>query len=120
MFESKSELVITRRQFFRRQLRFTLYATAILSFSLGIGILGYHFIAHIPWVDALLDASMILTGMGPVSELEGPGAKIFAALYALYSGLAFLSVVAVFMAPVVHRFVHILHLGPDDENGEER
>lgn len=120
MFEHKKDLVITRRQFVRRQLRFTAYATGILFFSLGIGVLGYHFFAGLPWVDALLDASMILTGMGPVNELESPGAKIFAAVYALYSGLAFLSVIAVFMAPAVHRFVHILHLNIEDDDVEER
>jgi hypothetical protein len=78
--------------------------------SLAIGVLGYHVTAGLGWIDSLLNASMILTGMGPVDELHTDGAKIFASLYAIFSGVAFLTIVAVLMAPLVHRFLHRFHL----------
>ena len=71
---------------------------------------------HLNWIDALLDASMILTGMGPVSIAKSDGAKIFASFYALYSGIAFLISVAVIFAPVLHRFLHKFHLDLEDDD----
>lgn len=82
----------------------------LIGFSLGIGVLGYHYFSDLPWLDALLNASMILTGMGPVDPMKTDGAKWFASLYAIYSGVAFLSTVAVFLTPIVHRFLHKHHL----------
>ena len=82
----------------------------IVSFSLALGTLGYHTLGALGWVDALLNAAMILTGMGPVSPLRTASAKLFATFYALYSGIAFLSTVAVLFAPLVHRFLHRFHL----------
>jgi hypothetical protein len=87
--------------------------------SLAIGVIGYHVTAGLGWVDALLNASMILTGMGPVDELHTDGAKIFASLYAIFSGVAFLTIVAVLMAPLVHRFLHRFHLELADQDDEE-
>jgi hypothetical protein len=78
--------------------------------ALSIGVGGYHFIAQLPWVDSLLNASMILGGMGPVDTLSTRAAKIFASVYALFSGVVFIGSVGVFMAPVVHRFLHKFHL----------
>jgi hypothetical protein len=85
-------------------------AIALLAAALLIGVAGYHFIARLSWVDALLNASMILTGMGPVAILTSTSAKIFASLYALFSGVVFLSATGVIMAPVVHRVLHRFHL----------
>lgn len=110
MFEHKSSGLLPRRAFLIRQIRFSSYAFAMLTFSLGAGMLGYHLTEGLGWVDSLLNASMILTGMGPVNQMTSNGAKLFASIYALYSGVAFLTIFAVFMAPTVHRFMHILHL----------
>jgi hypothetical protein len=89
----------------------------IVAASLGGGVLGYHGLAGLPWIDALLNAAMILTGMGPVDAITTTRGKLFATCYALFSGIAFLSVVAVVFAPVVQRFLHRFHLelaGGDD------
>lgn len=93
-------------------------AMGIIGFSLGLGILGYHFCAGLAWMDALLNASMILTGMGPVNELHTALAKLFASLYALFSGVVFITSVAVMLAPMIHRFLHKFHFeleGSDDD-----
>ena len=93
-------------------------AGLLIAGSLGVGVVGYHAIAGLGWVDALLNASMILTGMGPVAELRTDGAKIFASIYAIFSGIAFVSIVAVLMAPLVHRFLHRFHLEISDHDAE--
>lgn len=86
----------------------------LLSASLGAGTVGYHVLADLDWVDAVLNAAMILTGMGPVSPLHSPAAKLFAAGYALFSGIVFVAGVSLVMAPIVHRFLHRFHLGAAD------
>jgi hypothetical protein len=91
-------------------------ASGLLFFSLLIGVVGYMHFYQLNWIDALLDASMILTGMGPVSIAKSDGAKIFASFYALYSGIAFLTSVAVIFAPVLHRFLHKFHLDLEDDD----
>ena len=78
--------------------------------ALSIGILGYHFIAHLTWIDALLNASMILTGMGPVNTLTTVPGKLFASAYALFSGVFFLAATSVVLAPLLHRLLHRLHV----------
>lgn len=78
--------------------------------SLLIGVLGYHYLNGLGWLDALVNASMILTGMGPVDPLKNNVAKWFASAYAIFSGVAFLSIIAVLLAPAVHRFLHRLHV----------
>ena len=85
--------------------------------SLAIGAVGYRMLAHLSWVDALLNASMILTGMGPVDPMPTAGAKLFASAYALFSGVAFLTSVGVLLAPVVHRLLHRFHLEMDEGSG---
>jgi len=86
-----------------------------IAVSLAIGILGYHYIAHFSWIDSLLNASMILGGMGPVGNLEGNAAKVFASIYALFSGIVFIGVLGMLLAPFVHRLMHRFHI---DEAGE--
>jgi hypothetical protein len=78
--------------------------------ALGIGATGYHFLDDLPWLDATLNAAMILTGMGPVNPLRTPAAKVFAIAYALLSGVFFLTMVAVLLAPALHHFLHRFHL----------
>lgn len=106
--------ILPPRDFARRMFVFFLIATAMILVSLWIGILGYHYFAELAWTDSLLNASMILAGMGPVDKLETEGAKIFSSFYALFSGVAFLTTVAVFLSPLAHRLLHILHIDEDD------
>ncbi len=86
----------------------------LLLFSLGVGMLGYHFLENLSWIDSLLNASMILGGMGPVSPLQTTGGKIFASFYALYSGVILLASVGILAAPIFHRFLHRFHLAEDE------
>jgi hypothetical protein len=88
-------------------------AFAMVLVSLGIGMAGYHGFEGLPWLDAFLNAAMILSGMGPVAPLQTHGGKLFAGCYALFSGLALISVVAVIFAPLFHRFLHKFHLEAD-------
>jgi len=114
MYESRKQRLLTRAQFARRVFFHLLFVIACAAVSLAAGILGYHFLGALPWVDALLDASMILGGMGPVDTLKSDAAKVFASLYALYSGLFFIGVIAVLVVPFVHRIMHKIHI---DEEG---
>lgn len=97
-------------------LRSLALAFGIIGLSLGLGIFGYHFCAGLTWLDALLNASMILAGMGPVNEITTVGGKLFASFYALFSGVVFITAVALLLAPVFHRFLHKFHL----ESGKSR
>lgn len=114
-FEHRSKPLIPKQDFVKRQLRFFLYALILLGFSLGIGMVGYKWCTGMPWMDAFLNASMILTGMGPIAVMESPGAKFFAGVYALFSGVIFLTTVAVMFAPLVHRLLHLMHIDEADE-----
>jgi hypothetical protein len=109
-FEHRSRPLLPRKQFYNRVLRYAWFSFLLLGFSLGIGVIGYHYFNELPWLDSLLNASMILTGMGPIDAMKNDGAKWFASVYAIFSGVAFLSTVAVFLSPIVHRFLHKLHL----------
>ena len=102
--------LLTRTEFLWRQLRYAGAALSFMLLSLGMGMLGYHLLAHIDWIDSLLNASMILSGMGPVASLHGTCAKLFASVYALYSGVVYLAVSAVLLYPLVERLMKILHL----------
>lgn len=108
--ETRHEPVVPRHHFFRRVAVYSIVAIGFLSLSLLLGVCGYHFICGLPWVDALLDASMILTGMGPVSPMRTDEAKLFASAYAVFSGVAFLTTASILLAPVVHRLLHKLHV----------
>jgi hypothetical protein len=99
-----------RRHFAGKMAKYALAAFVFLVFSLAIGMLGYHYFMNLSWVDSLINASMILTGMGPVDRAETSAAKIFASFYAIYSGIAFLTTAALIFSPLLHRFLHKLHL----------
>jgi len=103
------------RKYIARRLRSLAVAIGILLPSLGIGVLGYHFVGNLAWIDALLNASMILTGMGPVDPLRTVAAKLFGSCYALFSGIVFITTAGVLLAPVVHRVLHKFHLEIDPE-----
>jgi hypothetical protein len=109
MFEHRNDRVLPRKKFFRRLARHAYLSLVIVGGSLGIGILGYHLTEGMGWLDSLLNASMILGGMGPVGDLKHDAGKWFASFYALYSGVAFLVMCGVLFAPVVHRFLHKFH-----------
>ena len=103
-----------RRPFYHRFLLALALAGGVIGCSLGLGILGYHFIGGLRWVDALLDAAMILSGMGPVSPLTSDAAKVFAAAYALFSGLILISATGIVLSPVFHRVLHRFHVEERD------
>lgn len=95
-----------KKHFYSKLLKSVVIGSLFLIGSLAIGIIGYHYFFKIGWLDSLLNASMILTGMGPVDKAETDSAKLFSSVYAIYSGVAFLTSVAVIFSPVVHRFLH--------------
>jgi hypothetical protein len=114
MFEHRKQPLLTPHEFLIRQLIYIFVASMIIVGSLVLGVLGYHFLEGLAWVDALVNASMLLGGMGPVNELHTVSGKIFASFYALYSGIIFLVVVGVIFAPLYHRFLHRFHLSMED------
>ena len=113
MYEPHTRPLISRTAFLRRMAAHGGVGLATILVSLNIGILGYHFIARLAWIDAILNASMIMGGMGPVDKLETSPAKLFAAVYALYSGLILLLSVGLLFTPVFHRILHHFHLESD-------
>lgn len=113
--EHRTEPLAPKAVFYRRVFRHFLITLVIVAISLLIGTLGYHYCGDCEWLDAFLNASMILTGMGPVTPMTTAAGKLFSAFYALFSGIAFLTMVAVLMAPIAHRFLHRLHLELDDD-----
>ena len=115
MFEHKKTPLIPTHEYIRRILRNFLYGLGVIFFSLLLGVLGYHFICDLPWVDSILNSSMILAGMGPVDIMTTDSAKLFASFYALYSGIAFLSTMGLFLVPFLHRLMHRFHLENDKE-----
>jgi len=119
MFEGKHQKIAPASVFIKRLLIFIGFAILLILFALSIGIAGYHWIAGFSWVDALLNASMILGGMGPVDSLTSAGAKIFASVYALFSGLVFIAVMGIVFSPIVHRMLHKFHIDDRDLQKEE-
>jgi hypothetical protein len=99
-----------RAMFVARFVRKAMIALAVVAGSLFVGASGYHYTEHLPWLDATLNASMILSGMGPVDQLQTSGGKLFAIFYSLFSGVVFITMVAFLFGPVVHRFLHRFHL----------
>jgi len=117
-FERRHEPLATLPVFLRRLLRSFLAWLAVVTASLALGTLGYHHFGNLEWIDALLNAAMILTGMGPVDKIESHSGKLFATFYSLFSGIVFLTLVAVLVAPIYHRFIHHFHL--EEETGSSR
>ncbi|MFN9732159.1 MAG: hypothetical protein ACK59M_17270 [Pseudomonadota bacterium] len=103
----------SRRDFTRRVLRAVAFGVVLIVASLVFGMLGYRVFEGMSWIDAFVNAAMILSGMGPLQPLATPAGKLFAGVYAIYSGLALLSIAGIVFAPVVHRFLHRFHLEND-------
>jgi ethanolamine transporter EutH len=116
MYEHRKHRPLTPLQFAGRVLAHTGIAAGAIAVALFAGIAGYHYIGGLQWVDALLNASMILGGMGPVDPLRSNAARVFASIYALFSGLVFIGVLAVVLAPFLHRLMHKLHMEESDSN----
>jgi hypothetical protein len=110
MYEHRTEPLLPRSVFYGRLARSAGLGSAIILLSLLIGMAGYHVFEHLGWLDAFLNAAMILSGMGPVAPIQTTAGKLFAGCYALFSGFALLSSAALIFAPVFHRFLHKFHL----------
>jgi hypothetical protein len=117
MFERKHEKLAPAHVFIRRLAACAAIAGLLAAFALLTGVVGYHTLAGLGWVDSLLNASMILGGMGPVDVLTNTGAKVFASGYALFSGLVFIAVIGIIFAPIAHRMLHKFHLDEGDLRG---
>jgi hypothetical protein len=110
MYEHHTQPLLPRKVFYRRLARHAVLGVMVIIVSLGLGMLGYHTFEKLPWVDAFVNAAMILSGMGPVNPLQTDAGKIFAGCYALFSGLTLVAILGIIFAPVVHRFLHKFHL----------
>jgi hypothetical protein len=113
MYEHRKQPLASRQVFVQRVLTNCLIGAAMILIALGIGILGYHFFEGLSWIDSLLNASMILGGMGPVNALQTTAGKLFASFYALFSGVVFIAAMGVLAAPIFHRFLHRFHLADE-------
>ena len=110
MYERRNNPLLSRAKFARRVARHLALALFAIGLALAIGIFGYRFIGGLSWIDSLLNASMILGGMGPVDPLHSSAAKLFASFYALFSGLAFIGIASLMIAPFAHRLLHRFHV----------
>ncbi|SRR6266480_659768 len=110
MYEHRNRPLLSRAKFVARIARHLLLALLLIGIALGIGVLGYHYLGELSWIDSLLNASMILSGMGPVDPLHSSAGKIFASCYALFSGLAFIGIASLIIAPFAHRLIHRFHI----------
>lgn len=115
MYERRKDRLLPWPKFLRRLAISFLLTWLIVFAAMGVGVVGYHFIARLSWIDAVLNASMILTGMGPVDPMTTTAAKLFASGYALFSGVVFLSAMGIVLSPIFHRVLHVFHLDDEDE-----
>ncbi len=114
MFEKKHQKIVSLSVFIKRMAAYIGVVLLLILSVLFIGVAGYHWIAGLSWIDSLLNASMILGGMGPVDRLIQTDAKIFASVYALFSGLVFIAVMGILFAPILHRMLHTFHMEDKD------
>lgn len=110
MYEHKKQPLASKAVYQKRILKNVVFTLGVLVVCLLIGVLGYHYFANIEWLDSLHNASMILSGMGPVVEIKTNAGKWFSSFYALFSGVAFITNISLVLAPIAHRFFHKLHL----------
>ncbi len=110
MYEPANKPLLPIRKFIARITINFLLGLLIVLFSLGIGMIGYRYLGEMSWIDAYLNAAMILSGMGPVTELKNTDAKFFSGTYALFSGIVFLVVIVIMFAPIYHRYMHKFHI----------
>jgi hypothetical protein len=110
MYEHHTKPLLPRKVYYQRLARHAALGFTVIVISLSIGMIGYHFLEKLAWIDAFLNAAMILSGMGPVATLQTDAGKLFAGFYALYSGIALITILGIIFAPVIHRFLHKFHL----------
>jgi len=115
MFEHRKSPLLPHAAFLRRMTRSLVLGSGVLAVALGIGMIGYHFLEHLSWLDAFMNAAMILSGMGPVAPMQTAAGKFFAGCYALFCGLVFITVVGILFAPLAHRLLHKFHLESGDK-----
>jgi len=120
MFEHRRQPLAPRRVFYARMGRSFSIASTIVAGALLIGMAGYHVFEKMPWIDAFVNAAMILSGMGPVGQLQTTAGKLFAGCYALFSGLAFITSIGVVFAPAFHRFIHKFHVEETADQGHKK
>ena len=114
MFEHRKQQLAPMSVFYQRVIKHIVIALLVMIYFLCIGIIGYHYSSNIPWLDALHNASMILKWYGPVVEIKTVAGKWFSSIYALFSGVVFITNIGIILAPALHRMFHRLHLGEDD------
>src|SRR4051794_13075436 len=117
-YERKHHPLLSRGEFAKRLARSFGIAVTLIVLSLAVGMAGYHFLEDLPWIDAFVNAAMILGGMGPVDPLHTFGGKLFAGCYALYSGLLVIVSAGILFAPGMHRMLHAFHAEPDEKDAE--
>jgi hypothetical protein len=120
MFENQQQPLLPRQLFLRRVGRFAVAALLLVGVSWVIGILGYRLLEGFSWIDSILNAAMILGGMGPVNPLKTDAGKLFASFYALFSGIVFLVSVGVLIVPIFHRLLHQFHLQADQDDDDDK
>jgi hypothetical protein len=120
MFEHHQQPLLPRQLFLRRVGRFAAAALLLVGISWVIGILGYRLLEGFSWIDSILNAAMILGGMGPVNPLKTDAGKLFASFYALFSGIVFLVSVGVLVVPILHRLLHQFHLQADQDDDDDK
>ena len=118
--ETSGQPILSPQAFRLRLVRYALLGLGMVMASLAVGVIGYHVTEDMPWVDALLNASMILGGMGPVDTLHTEAGKLFASFYALFAGAFFLLALGVFMTPIAHRLYHQFHVDPETLEPEKK
>jgi hypothetical protein len=115
MFEPRLEALLSARRFAGRMVKFILVGAAVDIVVVALGATGFHFMVGLGWLDGLVDAAMVVTGNGPRHMIRDPAGKVFLSIYALVGGTAYIMVVALVLAPAVHRLLHIFHLrAPED------
>jgi hypothetical protein len=121
-FERRQEKLAPWSVFIWRLVRFFCFGLVMIGVALFIGVAGYHWVAGFDWINSLLEASMILGGMGPVNgdHLGTHASKVFASGYALFSGLIFIAAMSIILSPIMHRFLHTFHLDRDPTKGSKK
>lgn len=118
--ERRHQELLPAKLFARRLLAFGGFALLIVGFSLYLGMAGFHYLEHLGWLDSLLNASMLLGGMGPVAIPQSDAGKLFASAYSLFSGMVFLVAFGVLVTPIAHRVFHAFHVDTDEEPEKKR
>jgi len=118
MFEHRTKPLLPRKVFYRRLVNHAVLGFAVITGALGFGMIGYHVFEKMAWVDAFVNAAMILSGMGPVATLQTDGGKLFAGCYALFSGITLIAILGIIFAPIVHRALHRFHLEDEGRGGK--